>query len=322
MTAGGQRRDDPDHGPDLDRDGVAGRGDQPVVEQPVGVVPQALAVQGSADAREMLEELQHQVLRLAAAGPAQGTGDGGHGQRVGAHPAGGVGLLQGVAGRQVGAVDRADVVQAEEAALEQVVALGVLPVHPPGEVDQELVEDPGQEVQVAAAVDGPHLQRRPGVDRRVDVAEVPLIGRQRPVGVLEPLPAHQDQLVLGERRVQVGQRHGVEGQVPGGEPGVLPLVRHGDDVEPVEVTPPGVPPALARLRRFRLGRVAVQPAGDVVVEQLLAPQHPGARLPQHQRLVRAGAGRGELGVELVRLGPPQGHHLSKPAPSASARSSP
>src|SRR6185312_15644426 len=26
----GQRRDDPDHGPDLDRDRVAGRGDQPV----------------------------------------------------------------------------------------------------------------------------------------------------------------------------------------------------------------------------------------------------------------------------------------------------
>ena len=244
---GGQRGDDPDHGPDLDRDGVAGRGDQPVVEQPVALVPQALLIQGPPDAGEMLQELHHQVLRLAAAGPGQGAGDGEHRQRVGAHPAGGVGLLQGVAGRQVGAVDRADVVQAEEAALEDVVAPGVFPVHPPGEVDQELVEDPGQEVEVAAAVDGPDLQRRPGVHRRVDVAEIPLIRRQRPVRVLEPFPAHHDQLVLGERRVQVGQGHGVEGQVPGGEPGILPLIRHGDDVEPVEVAPPGVPPALARL---------------------------------------------------------------------------
>ena len=38
-------------------------------------------------------------------------------------------------------VERADVVEAEEAALEHVVALGVLAVHPPGEVEQQLVED-------------------------------------------------------------------------------------------------------------------------------------------------------------------------------------
>ena len=140
-----------------------------------------------------------------------------HGDRVEAHPAGGVGLLQDAADRQVRAVDRADVVQAEEAALEQVVALGVLPVDPPGEVDQQLVEDPADEVDVAAAVDREHLQRRPGLHRRVDVAEVPLVGGQRPVRMLEPLPAQQDQLVLGERRVHVCQRHAVERQVPGGD---------------------------------------------------------------------------------------------------------
>ena len=50
---------------------VAGGSDQPVVEQPVGLVPQALLVQGVADAREVLQELQHQVLRLAAAGPGE-----------------------------------------------------------------------------------------------------------------------------------------------------------------------------------------------------------------------------------------------------------
>ena len=52
-----------------------------------------------------------------------------------------------------------------------------------------------------------------------------------------------------------------------------------------------------------LGRVAVQPAGHVVVVQLLAPQHPGERLPHHHRLVGAGPGRGQLAVELVGLGP-------------------
>ena len=163
-----------------------------------------------------------------------------HRDRVEGHPAGGVGLLEHAADRQVGAVDRADVVQTEEAALEQVVAAGVLQVDPPGEVDQQLVEDPAEEVQVAAAVDGEHLERGPRLHRRVHVAEIPLVGGQRPVGVLEPLPAQQDQLVFGERRVDVGQGHAVEGQVPGGEPGVLPLVRHRHDVEGIEVAPPGV----------------------------------------------------------------------------------
>ena len=248
-------------------------------------------------------------LLLRLAGPVQHGRDGAQRQRVGAHPAGRIGLFQGVPGGQVGAVDRADVVQAEEAALEDVVAVGVLPVDPPGEVDQQLGEDPGQEPDVAAAVDGPDLQRRPRVHRRVDVPEVPLIRRQRPLRVLEPFPADQDQLVFRERRVQVRQRDGVEGQVPRGEPRVFPLIGHRDDVEPVEVPPPGVPPALAHRRRFRLARVPVQPPGHVVVEQLLAPQHPRGRLPQHQRLIRARAGRRQLRVKLIRLRPPLGHHL-------------
>jgi hypothetical protein len=43
----------------------------------------------------------------------------------------------------VGAVEGADVVQAQEAPLEEVVVLGVLTVDPPGEVEQQLVEDVG-----------------------------------------------------------------------------------------------------------------------------------------------------------------------------------
>ncbi len=155
-------------------------------------------------------------------------------RRVEGHPPGGVGLLERAPDRQVRAVERADVVQPEEAALEQVGAVGVLAVDPPGEVDQQLVEDAAQEVEVAGAVDGEHLERGPGLHRRVDVAEVPLVGRQGAVGVLEPLPAQQQQLVLGEGRVDVGEGDAVEGQVPGGEPGVLPLVGHRHDVEGVE----------------------------------------------------------------------------------------
>ena len=146
---GGQNRDDAHHRPDLDRGGVPVGREQPVVEEPVGLVPQPEAFQGLADAGEVLHELEHEVDAGPLAGPVQDDRQGGHGDRVERHPAGGVGLLQRAADRQVRAVDRADVVQAEEAALEQVVALGVFAVDPPGEVDQQLVEDPAEEVDVA-----------------------------------------------------------------------------------------------------------------------------------------------------------------------------
>ena len=69
------------------------------------------------------------------------------------HPGGAVGLLQVPAGRQRrAAVEDADVVQPQEAALEDVVAGAVLAVHPPGEVEQELVEGALEPVEVALAL--------------------------------------------------------------------------------------------------------------------------------------------------------------------------
>ena len=144
----------------------------------------------------------------------------------------------------MGTVQRPDVVQSEKATFEEVGPAGVLPIDPPGEVEQQLVEDPAEEVEVTRAVDGEDLEGRVSLNRGVDVAEVPLIGGQGAVGMLEPFPTEQDQLVLGKRRVDVGQRHAVKGEVPGREPRVLPLVRHRHDVEGVEVAPSGVAPAL------------------------------------------------------------------------------
>ena len=87
---------------------------------------------------------------------------------------------------------------------------------------QQLVEDPLEEVVVAPAVDLEDAQRGPRVHRRVDVAERPLVGRDLAVGVHVPLAQQQQQLVLGEGRVDAGERDAVERQVPGREPGVLP----------------------------------------------------------------------------------------------------
>ena len=162
------------------------------------------------------------------------------------HPRRAVRLLQVAAGGQRGAaVEDADVVEAEEAALEHVLAEAVLAVHPPGEVQQQLVERRLEEIEVHLAAQGllgaMQEERRKGVDRRVHVAEVPLVGRHLAVGVQVGAAEHQVHLLLGEVGVDDRERQRVEGQVPGRVPGVLPLVGHRDDVLVQHVEPLRVP---------------------------------------------------------------------------------
>ena len=133
------------------------------------------------------------------------------------------------------------------------------------------------------AVDGEHAQRGPRVDGRVHVAEGPLVGRQLAVGVHVPLAAHQQELVLGELRIEVGDGDALEGQVPRREPRVLPGVADRQHVGGVEVAPLVVAALVATLRRRRPGRVAVEPLLDVVVEPLLGPHHPGQGLADDHR---------------------------------------
>ena len=52
--------------------------------------------------------------------------------------------------------------------------------------------------------------------------------------------------------------------------------------------------------------VLLEPAVEVEVVVLLAPQHPGQRLAHHRRLVRVVGRRGDRGVELVGLGDARG----------------
>ena len=79
--------------------------------------------------------------------------------------------------------------------------------------------------------------------------------------------------MLRRGRVGVREHHAVEREVPGGVPGVFPLVRHRQEIVVVEVAPAGVPPRLPHRGRRRLGRIAVEPRGDGVVVELLAPDH-------------------------------------------------
>ena len=80
----------------------------------------------------------------------------------------------------------------------------------------------------------------------------------------------------------------VEGEVPRGVPGILPCVGHRDDVAVVQVPPIGLRLVTALRRRWRLQRVAFEPAADVEPIELLRPQHAGQRLALHQPRVRVG----------------------------------
>ena len=183
--------------------------------------------------------------------------DHGHVEGEHRHPAGGVGLLELVAERQwLRAVEHRNIVEAEKAALENIVALGVLAVDPPGVIEQELVKDALQEIVVAApalhALGAERLQRGKGVDRRVHVAEIPLVGRDLAVRIEIAFVEHQLDLILGEIDVDQGERAAVEGEVPGGEPGIFPGVGHRDHVGRLHVLP--------RLRCVRAGAPPAAPA--------------------------------------------------------------
>ena len=197
-----------------------------VVVKAVGVVPKAGAaegVHGVGDLDEVLEELGGHVLvggvgARAVAG--QFERDAQHGQAIEGHPGGAVGLLQGPAVRErLRAIEDADVVEAEEAAGEEVLALGVLAVDPPGEVEQEFLEDPFEEGAIAGA--GPvgdfiHAPGSPGVDGRVHVVEGEFVGGELAVGVEIPFAQEQQELALGEGRIEPREEERVEGEIPGG----------------------------------------------------------------------------------------------------------
>ncbi len=140
-----------------------------IVVEAVLLVPQpgaAQTVHRVRDGDEVLEELRREVL-VGAVLPGQLHR---HGQQRGAvegHPRRPVRLLEEAARRQrPRAVEDADVVEAEEPAREQMVALGVLAIHPPGEVEQQLLEDPREEESVARSPPGRSSCRRASRPRR------------------------------------------------------------------------------------------------------------------------------------------------------------
>ena len=306
-----EERDEADHRAHLQpaRPAV---GAEDVVVEAVALVPEVEGVHRVRDIDKVLEELRGDVL-VGRVLLGQLERDREHVEAVHRHPRGAVGLLDLAAPRQWRrAIEEPDVVEAEEAALEDVLALGVLAVDPPGEVQQQLVEDPLEEHAVApaadAALDPVDTQRGPRVNGWVDVPKRPLVRRHLAVRVHVPFAQEQHELGLGEVGVDERERDHVEREVPRRVPRVLPGVRHRDHVVVVEVEPLVVPPSPPLGRRRRLRGVTLEPAFDVVVGELLRPEEPRERLPHDALRVVGVVRRDHRRVELVRLGPALGEN--------------
>ena len=169
-------------------------------------------------------------------------------------------------------------------------------------------------------LDAVDVQGRPGDHRGVDIAEVPLVGRDLAVRVEVAFVQDQLQLLLGEGRIDHRERDRVEREVPGRVPGVLPLVRHRDDVRVVHVEPLVVADGLL-VAQGDIGPVLAEPAVQVVEVVLLRPEHAGQGLPHHVRRVRAERRRGDVGVAQIRFADPRLQYLLEPVPEGFASGS-
>ena len=282
---------------------------QHVIEELVRLVPEAdvravHAAHRFGDIEEMLEEFAGDVLiHVIVLGEFQGNAH--QIQRIHRHPAGAVRLIDVAAGGQLcAAIEYADVVQAQKSALKNISPQVVLAVHPPREVQHQLVKHALEKLQVAVAaaplaVDLIDAPGGPGMHRRVHIAECPFIGGNLTVGVHVPFARQQHQLMLGELGVDQCEGDAVERQIPGRVPGILPLVRHGNDVGVIEIAPFGIAAVQARLRRGYLAGITLEPARSIQAVELLAPNQPGECLALHHALVGRDDVFLQVGVVLI-----------------------
>src|SRR6185369_10084916 len=102
------------------------------------------------------------------------------------------------------AVEYSDIVEAEKASRKDVSTLRIFSIDPPIEVRHQPLEGPFQETNIGAAqlpLNVEQQQSRPGMDGRVHVAEVPLVGWNLAVRMRVQTPEHEQELVF--RKIKV-----------------------------------------------------------------------------------------------------------------------
>ena len=208
----------------------------------------------------MFEKLAGDIL-VHWAGLSQFEGDPEHAGTIETHPRGAICLVQREAvGQRVVSVKNTNVVQPQKASSEEIVAVAVQSVHPPGEVKQKLLKSSFQELDILIVVSSQghsiDLQDRPRMNGRIHIVERELIGWNFSARMHVPLAKHQQELRFCERRIDLGHGHHLERGVPCGEPGVLPLVGHREHVATVKMWPSGVTSVSSLGGRWWLLRIA------------------------------------------------------------------
>src|SRR4051794_18927818 len=94
----------------------------------------------------------------------------------------------------------------------------------------------------------------------------------------------------------------MEGKIPGGIPGILPLIRHGNYILVKKLHPLAITALLTFLRRKR-DSIAIQPSLNHVMIELLAPEQSGKGLALYRARTLVEM-EGEPGVKLVGLANP------------------
>src|SRR5579872_1445294 len=115
-------------------------------------------------------------------------------------------------------VEDSDVVEPQKSALKNIRPVWVFAIHPPRKIQQQLVKNSLEKVAVCnsthASLDLVNAKRRPCMHRWVRMAEWPVRRRQLPVRVHVPLAQQQNQLLLGEIRIDQRNRNAMKRQIP------------------------------------------------------------------------------------------------------------
>src|SRR5262245_21241025 len=107
-----------------------------------------MEVDGVGNGDEVLEEFRGHIFGSGIIA-GQLKGDREHCRAVEGHPGSAIGLAQATTARQrLRSIEHADVIQSEKAACKQVSAFDILPVYPPGKIDDQFLKTAGKEKPV------------------------------------------------------------------------------------------------------------------------------------------------------------------------------
>src|ERR1700757_4017081 len=180
-----------------------------IVEESVLLVPHFIVVlsdsiHGVRDPQEMLHKSEGDILvhRVVF---RQNECDLQHVLAVECHPSCTVCLVEVTTrGKGSTAIEDANVIQAEESTGKNILPLRVLPVDPPVEILHQALKRSFQEAHVGSAkfpFDIEEKKCRPCMDRGINVAEIPLVGRDLSIGMGIQIPQHKEKLVFGKIKI-------------------------------------------------------------------------------------------------------------------------